>query len=193
VGFELDGPRRRPAVPDWADWFTRTAEVGLRLTAAREPDVAVVAMIRLMADKGSATRNDTSVEDYLASLENEQTVKDSRVLIEMMQRVSGLEPKMWNVGTIGFGTYHYKYSSGREGDSATVSFYPRKDKMTIYLMDGTVRHSELLARLGKHTTSRVCVYIKRLSDIELPILEQIVRQSYEYVKSQDGHMHRALK
>ncbi|HNF93534.1 MAG TPA: hypothetical protein PLQ75_02695, partial [Anaerolineales bacterium] len=70
---------------------------------------------------------------------------------------------------------------------------PRKGKLTVYLMDGTVRHSELLTRLGKHTTSRVCIYIKRLSDIDLSILEQIVRQSYEYVKSQDGHMHRALE
>ncbi len=98
---------------------------------------------------------------------------------------------MWNVGTIGFDTYHYKYDSGREGDSQTIGFYPRRGKITIYLMDGTVRYSELLARLGKHTSSRVCVYIKRLSDIQLPILEQIVQQSYDYIKSQDGHMHRA--
>ena len=111
----------------------------------------------------------------------------------MMQRISGHEPKLWNMGTIGFDTYHYKYDSGREGDATPISFYPRRDKITIYLMDGTVRYSELLARLGKHTTSRVCVYIKRLSDVELPILEQIVQQSYEYIKSQDGHMHRALE
>jgi hypothetical protein len=111
----------------------------------------------------------------------------------MMQRISGHEPKMWNVGTIGFDTYHYKYDSGREGDGQIIGFYSRKGKITVYLMDGTVRYSELLARLGKHTTSRVCVYIKRLSDVQLPILEQIVQQSYEYVKSQDGHMHRAVE
>ena len=141
-------------------------------------------------DKMTA-KNDNSVKNYIASLD-EQTAKDSHVLIEMMQRISGHEPKLWNVGTIGFDTYHYKYDSGREGDSTTISFYPRKGKITVYLMDGTVRYSELLARLGKHTTSRVCVYIKRLSEIELPILEQIVQQSYEYVKSQDGHIHRIL-
>jgi Domain of unknown function (DU1801) len=146
-----------------------------------------------MADKIKTTQSDTSVKDYIASLDDEQTVKDCHVLIEMMQRISGHEPKLWNVGTIGFDTYHFKYASGREGDSVPISFYPRKDKITVYLMDGTVRYSELLARLGKHTTSRVCVYIKRLSDVELPILEQIVKQSYEYVKSQDGHMHRALQ
>ena len=146
-----------------------------------------------MTDKSKATQNNTSVKDYIASLNDEQIAKDSHVLIEMMQRISGHEPKMWNVGTIGFDTYHYKYDSGREGDSQTIGFYPRKGKITVYLMDGTVRYSELLARLGKHTTSRVCLYIKRLSDIELPILEQIVQQSYEYIKSQDGHMHRALE
>ena len=137
--------------------------------------------------------NDSSVKDYIASLNDEQTIKDCLVLVEMMQRISGHEPKMWNVGTIGFDTYHYKYDSGREGEGQIIGFYPRKGKITIYLMDGTVRYSELLARLGKHTTSRVCVYIKRLGDIQLPILEQIVQQSYEYVKSQDGHMHRAFE
>ena len=145
------------------------------------------------SSESTTAQNITSVEEYIDSLADEQLVADCRVLIEMMQRISGHEPKMWNVGTIGFDTYHYKYASGREGDSQTISFYPRKGKITVYLMDGTVRYSELLARLGKHTTSRVCVYIKRLSDIELPVLEEIVQQSYEYVKSQDGHMHRALQ
>ena len=142
----------------------------------------------------SATPGDlTSVEEYIASLDDEQTVRDTRVLIEMMQRLSGHPPKLWNVGTIGFDTYHFKYDSGREGDAVPMSFYPRKGKMTVYLMDGTARHSELLARLGKHTSSRVCVYIRRLSDVDLPTLEQIVGDSYDYVKSQDGHMHRAVE
>jgi len=141
----------------------------------------------------NSSQSDSSVKDFIASLNDEQTIKDCHVLIEMMQRISRHEPKMWNMGTLGFDTYHYKYDSGREGDCQTIGFYPRKGKITIYLMDGTVRHSELLARLGKHTTSRVCVYIKRLSDVQLPILEQIVQQSYEYVKSQDGHMHRAVE
>lgn len=144
-------------------------------------------------DQDASGGGDTEVENYIASLDDEQTVRDTRVLIEVMQRLSGCPPKLWNVGTIGFDTYHFKYDSGREGDAVPMSFYPRKGKMTIYLMDGTARHADLLARLGKHTTSRVCVYIKRLSDIELPILEQVVLDSYEYVKSQDGHMHRAIE
>jgi hypothetical protein len=138
-------------------------------------------------------RNDKSVKDYIAALDDEQIARDSLVLIEMMRRISGHVPKMWNVGTIGFDAYHYKYDSGREGDCFTIGFYPRKGKITLYLMDGTARYSKLLARLGKHTATRVCVYIKRLGDIQLPILEQIVQQSYEYIMSQDGHMHRVLK
>ncbi len=135
--------------------------------------------------------NDTSVDDFIAAIDDEQTRKDCLVLIEMMQRISGHAPTMWNVGTIGFDRYHFKYDSGREGDCQVIGFYPRKGKITIYLMDGTVRYSGLLAQLGKHTTSRVCLYFKRLSDLQLSILEQILEQSYAYVKSQDGHMHRA--
>jgi len=142
-------------------------------------------------DKKS-TQNDRPVKDYVASLDDEQTVKDSLVLMEMMQRISGHEPKMWNAGTIGFDTYHYKYNSGREGDGHVIGFYLRKGKITIYLMDGTARYSELLAKLGKHTTTGYCLYIKQLSDVKLPILEQIVQQSYENVKSQDGHINQIL-
>lgn len=145
------------------------------------------------ATKSKSTPQNTSVQEFVAALGDEQSIADSHALIDMMKRVSGHEPKLWNVGTIGFDAYHYKYDSGREGDSQTIGFYPRKGKLTVYLMDGTSRHSELLTRLGKHTTSRVCVYIKRLSDIDLSVLEQIVQQSYVYIKSQDGHMHRILE
>ncbi len=124
-----------------------------------------------------------SVKDYIASLDDEQTVKDAQVLVGMMRRISGHEPGFYNAGTLGFDNYHYKYSTGREGDAFVIGFYPRKGKITVYLMDGTTRYSELLAKLGKHTTTGYCIYIKRLSDVELPILEKIVQQSYEYIKS----------
>jgi hypothetical protein len=143
-----------------------------------------------MTNDNSSQRG-SSVEDYIASLD-EQTVKDSQALIEMMQRISGHEPTMWNAGTIGFDTYHYKYDSRREGDGHIIGFRPRKGKITVYLMDGTARYSELLAELGRHTTTGYCVYIRRLSDVELPILEQIVQKSYKYIKSQDGHIHQIL-
>ncbi|HRF51005.1 MAG TPA: DUF1801 domain-containing protein [Anaerolineales bacterium] len=143
-------------------------------------------------EKKTTPQQTSSVKDYLSTLDV-QTGKDSRVLIKMMRKVSGRAPKMWNVATIGFDSYHFKHDSGREGDCQAIGFYPRKGKITVYLMDGTARYTKLLERLGKHTTSRVCVYLKRLSDIELPVLEQIVRQSYDYVKSQDGKMHRAVE
>ncbi len=134
--------------------------------------------------------SELSVSDYIATLD-ESTAHDTQVLIDMFKKISNHEPKLWNVGTLGFDTYHYKYDSGREGDATPLSFYPRKGMITVYLMDGTVRYKDMLAKLGKHTTSRVCVYIKKLSDVDLSVLEQIARESYAYVMSQDGHMHRA--
>jgi hypothetical protein len=145
--------------------------------------------VRIVGDDTDAERR--TVQEYLASLDDEQLVADCHVLVEMMQRISGESPELWNVGTLGFGRYRYHYQSGRIGESHAIAFYPRKGKITIYVMDGTVRHSELLDRLGRHTTSRVCLYVKRLSDIDLSILEQIVRHSYDYIMSQDGQMHRA--
>ena len=138
--------------------------------------------------------SDRSVDDYIASLGDEQTIQDSETLREMMRRISGHEPTLWNVGTIGFGTYHYRYDSGREGDGHTIGFYPRKGRLTIYLMDGTARHSDLLARLGKHSTTGYCVYVKRLGDVDLRVLERIVRESYEFVesKSKDGPIRQIL-
>jgi hypothetical protein len=135
-----------------------------------------------------------SVDDYVASLADQQTIDDSETLISMMRRISGREPTLWNVGTIGFGTYHYKYDSGREGDGHTIGFYPRKGKLTIYLMDGTARHSELLGQLGKYTTTGYCVYIRRLSDVDLPVLERIIKDSYHFIqaKAQQGPIREIL-
>lgn len=145
-----------------------------------------------VSSKGKPAPNNTSVRDLLASLDDEQTRIDSKALVEMMQRVSGHQPKLWNVGTIGFDSYHYKYDSGREGDSFIIGFYPRKGKITVYLMDGTARYSELLAKLGKHTITGYCVYIKHLSDVALPVLEKIMQRSYKNIKSQDGRINQIL-
>ena len=145
----------------------------------------------ILSSKSKSTQNTTSVKEFIASLDK-QTLKDSKVLVEMMQGISGSKPKLWNVGTIGFDSYHYKYDSGREGDSFIIGFYPRKGKITVYMMDGTARYSELLAKLGRHTTTGYCVYIKHLGDVELPILEQIMQRSYANIKSQDGHINQIL-
>jgi hypothetical protein len=146
----------------------------------------------LLMDKTQQPK-DNSVKSYLASLDDEAQ-KESQILIEIMHRISGRGPKLWNVGTLGFDIYHYKYDSGREGDSFVLGFYPRKGKITVYLMDGTARHADMLAKLGKHTITGYCIYLKQLSDVGLPVLEQIVRQSYEYIKSEskDGPINRIL-
>jgi hypothetical protein len=128
------------------------------------------------------SQNNTSIKDFITSLDQE-TAKDTQELIKVMQGISGHKPKLWNVGTLGFDIYHYKYESGREGDGHILGFYPRKRKITIYLMDGTARYSKLLSKLGKHTTTGYCVYIKQLTDIDLPTLKQILEESYENIKS----------
>lgn len=143
-----------------------------------------------MSKKSTSAKAGTSVENVITGLGDEQTISDSRTLMEIMRRISRSQPKLWNVGTIGFDEYHYQYASGLEGDGHALGFYPRKGKITVYLMDGTARHSRLLAQLGKHTTSRVCVHIKRLGDVNLSILEQILEQSYQYLKAQSRQMHR---
>jgi hypothetical protein len=122
------------------------------------------------------------------SLDDEQTRADSKVLATLMKKITSKAPKVWNVATIGFDSYHFKYESGREGDCHALGFYPRKGKFTIYLMDGTERHTKLLAKLGKHTTSRVCLYFKRLGDLDLDVLEKILTQSYAYIKAHEGKM-----
>jgi hypothetical protein len=131
---------------------------------------------------GMTEHDDSAVDDYLASLD-EATRKDAETLTVMLRRISGVEPTLWNAGTLGFGTYHYKYDSGREGDGHIIGFYPRKGKTTVYLMDGTARHADLLARLGTHSETGYCIYLKQLSDVDQPILEQIVRASFEYIET----------
>jgi hypothetical protein len=133
--------------------------------------------------------SERSVKNYIDFLDNEELLESCHVLIDMMKKISSQEPILWNVGTIAFDTYHYKYDSGREGEVHIIGFYPRKGKITIYLMDGTARHSELLAKLGRHTSTKYCVYLRRLSDIDLLTLEKILKNSYEYIKSQDGRIH----
>jgi hypothetical protein len=123
---------------------------------------------------------DNAVSDYLATLDDD-TRRDAETLSAMMHRISGLEPTLWNAGTLGFGTYHYKYDTGREGDGHTIGFYPRKGKTTIYLMDGTARYADQLAKLGKHTLTGYCIYIKRLDDVDLQVLERIVRDSFAFI------------
>ena len=123
-----------------------------------------------------------AVEDFLAGLDAQKQA-DSKVLIEMMHGISGHEPAMWGPSIIGFDTYHYKYDSGREGDVGAIGFSPRKANLTVYIYEGFESHGDLLAKLGKYTTSVSCLYIKKLEDVDLTVLHELISRSYAHLKS----------
>jgi len=123
---------------------------------------------------------DAGVEKFLSGLADERQRQDSLKLVELMKQVTGLEPKMWGSSIVGFGSYHYKYASGREGDTILAGFSPRKQALTLYNMNGFARLDELLGRLGKHTTGKGCLYIKRLDDVDLPTLKTLLEESFKY-------------
>ena len=101
--------------------------------------------------------------------------KDAEVLLELFERITGWEPRMWGPAIIGFGEYHYKYDSGREGDFMRTGFSPRKANMVVYIMPGYTNFDPILARLGKHKLGKSCLYINKLDDIDLTVLEELVR------------------
>jgi hypothetical protein len=123
---------------------------------------------------------DDDVRSYLDRVTPEKRRRDAMTLVELMRRASGQEPRLWGT-MIGFGEYHYRYASGREGDSAAACFAPRKAATTIYLPDGVGAHAEPLERLGPHSTGVGCVYLKDLSQVDLEVLETIVSRSYATV------------
>ena len=129
-------------------------------------------------------RHDITVDQYINSLTDENLKADALAIMKMMQEISDEEPILYGIGTIGFGVYKYEYTSGRKGEAHTLAFYPRKGKITIYLMDGTSRYAKLLAKLGKHTITGYCIYIKQLSDVDASVLEQILQHSYTFITSQ---------
>jgi hypothetical protein len=130
--------------------------------------------------KENKTKPETkSVAAFLAEVEPAGRADEGRVLADLFTRASGQEPVMWGPSIIGFGTYHYRYESGHEGDSPRVGFSPRKAKLVCYLKLDSVGAAPLLAWLGKHGTGKGCLYINKLSDIDLSVLEELVADSYQ--------------
>jgi hypothetical protein len=121
--------------------------------------------------------NNASVDNFIKKLKDERVKADCRTIIRLMKKATKAEPKMWGTSIIGFGSYHYKYASGREGDWMQVGFSPRKQNLTLYLMHGFDGYADLLKKLGKHTTGKSCLYIKKLDDVDLKVLDQIVTNS----------------
>lgn len=127
--------------------------------------------------------NDASVNDFLNAVPNETKRKDSFVLLDMYKRVTGEPAKMWGASMVGFGLYHYKSErSAQEGDWPLAAFSPRKQNLTLYIMPGFADYSADLDKLGKHKTSKACLYINKLDDVDMEVLEKLVRRSYEDAK-----------
>lgn len=126
--------------------------------------------------------NNASVTKFLNSVDDEQTRKDCFEILKMMKQVTREEPKMWGSSIVGFGSYHYKGKSGREGDWMLTGFSPRKQNLTLYLMGGFDLQKDLLKKLGKFKTSVGCLYIKKLDDVDKKVLKQLVTESVKTMK-----------
>lgn len=125
---------------------------------------------------------EASVDQFLDGVADPSRRDDCRTLLEMMARVTGEPPRMWGASMVGFGSYHYRYASGREGDWLLTGFSPRKNDLPVYVMAGFDRYGDLMSRLGKHRTGKSCLYIKRLSDVSPDVLEELVRESVEHMR-----------
>ena len=125
---------------------------------------------------------DNSVIEFIEKVENIKKRKDAYDLLDIFTEATGFQAKMWGPSIIGFGTYHYVYESGHEGDAPLVGFSPRKAKISLYFNMGEIEREELLERFGKHTTGKACVYINKLDDIDLEILKQLINQSVSYLE-----------
>ncbi|MCB0051959.1 MAG: DUF1801 domain-containing protein [Caldilinea sp.] len=130
--------------------------------------------------------NDQSVETFLSSIEDAQKQQDCRTLIAIMQEATGAAPRMWGESIVGFGHYHYKYASGREGDWFLTGFAPRKQNLTLYIMAGFDNYEALLSKLGKHSTGKSCLYVKRLADVDMPVLTELVVESVAHMKASNA-------
>jgi hypothetical protein len=132
-----------------------------------------------------------SVADFLNKIPDAERREDCFTIAKLMEEVTGHKPKMWGPSIVGFGSYHYKYDSGREGDWMVTGFSPRKKDLTLYIMMGFEKHQDLMKQLGKHSTGKSCLYIKRLSDIHMPTLKKLIKTSVKEL--QDYTASRASK
>ena len=137
-------------------------------------------------NQNKTTLNEASVEDFLNTVKDEQKRKDSFEIKSMMEEISGEPAKMWGGSIVGFGTYHYKYDSGREGDFMKTGFSPRATSLTLYIMTGFERHDEIVEQLGMFKTGKSCLYVKKLDDIDRNVLKELITASYEYMTNKYG-------
>jgi hypothetical protein len=140
-----------------------------------------------MAEQKTKPTN-ASVKDFLNEISEPERRADCFAVAKIMEEITGEKPKMWGPSIVGFGTYRYKYESGREGDWPLMGFSPRKKDLTLYIMMGFEKHADLMEKLGKHSHSKSCLYIKRLSDVHIPTLKKLMKIGLKdlkaYIKSQ---------
>jgi hypothetical protein len=125
--------------------------------------------------------NDASVDDFIAGIEPARRA-DCKAIVTLMQKATKSPPKMWGTAIVGFGIYSYTYESGRKGDWPLVAFSPRKQNLTLYIMSGFAEYDALMSKLGKHKTGKACLYINSLADVDLKVLEKLVKASVKYMK-----------
>ncbi len=130
---------------------------------------------------------DDSVDQFLAGVEDATRQQDCLAVRALMEEITGAPAKMWGPSIVGFGDYHYKYESGREGDWFLAGFSPRKANLTLYIMAGFSRYEELLAKLGKYKTGKSCLYVKKLADVNLEVLRELIRASVEHMAQSGGN------
>jgi len=126
--------------------------------------------------------NTASVDKFLKSIKDKQTSADCFQIVEMMEKATKAEPKMWGTSIVGFGDYHYKYASGREGDWFVIGFSPRQQNITLYVMGGFNGYDELMAKLGKHSMGKGCLYIKKLEDVDIKVLKELITNTVKKAK-----------
>ena len=141
----------------------------------------------MAANQNSTQPTAVDVAAFVRSVEHPVRRRDAERLVELMSRVSGRKPTMWGPTMVGFGTYHYQYDSGREGDTAAIGFAPRKAASTIYLTNGVENNADLLSLLGPHTTGKGCLYVKDLDAVDLAVLEQILDRAYDAATGAKAH------
>ena len=127
-------------------------------------------------------RNDQSVEAFLNRIPDERKRRDAFTVLDIMRKATKAEPQMWGSSIVGFGTYHYKYASGREGEWPLTGFSPRKQNLTLYITSGFEQYDDLLQSLGKYKTGKACLYINRLDDVDLPTLRKLIKQSVQHMR-----------
>lgn len=133
-------------------------------------------------NQNKTVATDQNVRKFIDGVDNEVKRNDSLTLLDMMADITDRPPVMWGSSLIGFGTYHYKYASGREGDFFLTGFSPRKQALTIYIMPGFSEYEELLSNLGKYKTGKSCLYVKKLEDIDPDLLRELISKSVAYMR-----------